>query len=339
MWRTLAKLIFIQAAAVCAGSLSAQVPFRAGIDLVPVYATATDRAGRLVTDLRSEEFEVFDNGKRQRLTTFSNDQQPFSIVILLDRSGSMADYFDVVRESAIEFVERLMPGDRVRIGSFSHEIRLSPDAFTSDRAELGRILREDLQDIGPSPVWIALDRSITALAKEPGRRVVLLFSDGHDDPPAGLGTITRFDDVLRRVRVADVMVYAVGIGSVTAQSRSRLWSPSLPLPGRPGQLFPRPRAPGQPQPRIGGNREKTEPDPRLKLLAGESGGGYFELGGRQNLRAVFSRVSDELHRQYWLGFRAVTLDDRLHQIKVKVKRPNVDVRARKSYVASTRRPS
>jgi VWFA-related protein len=321
-------------ATACAASLAAQTPFRAGIDLVPVHATVTDRNGRLVTDLRSEEFEVFDDGRKQRLTSFSNDLQPFSIVMMLDRSGSMADYFDAVRESAIEFVNRLLPGDRVRIGSLSHEVRISPPVPTGERGELLRILREDLQDIGPSPVWIALDRSITALAHERGRRVVLLFSDGHDDPPAGLGTITYFDDVLRRVRSNDVMVYAVGVRSAGRQTPNRLLSPGL-----QGQLFPRPRTPVLPKPRAGSRRENTEPDPRLRQLAVESGGGYFELGTGQDLRAVFARVSEELHRQYWLGFRAATLDDRLHRIKVKVKRPDVDVRARKSYVASARHAS
>lgn len=318
-------------------SVAAQTPFRGGTDLVSVYATVTDSNGRLVTNLRQDEFEIFDNGRKQPVSVFSNDLQPFSTVMMIDRSGSMADHFDVVRDAAMAFVDHLLPGDRVRIGSFSHEIRISPPMFTSDRADLVRILGEGMQDIGPSPVWIAIDRGMTALAPEPGRRVVLVFSDGHDDPPKGLGTITRFDDVLRRVRGNDVMIYAIGLVVVSSENPSRTWSPGLHVPRGPGPIFPKPRGPLAPKRSEGGKEKREEPDPGLRQLAGESGGGYFELTNGYNLGAVFTRVSDELHRQYWLGFRAPKLDDRLHRVDIKVKRPGVEVRARKSYVASVMR--
>src|SRR5688500_18706345 len=93
---------------------AAQQPpaFRAGADTVSVYATVVDRAGRLVPDLSKDDFEVFDNGKRQDITVFASDIQPITIVVMLDRSGSMEPNFRLVRDAAVQFIANLLPADR-----------------------------------------------------------------------------------------------------------------------------------------------------------------------------------------------------------------------------------
>ncbi|HEY6357872.1 MAG TPA: hypothetical protein VIX35_06485, partial [Vicinamibacterales bacterium] len=78
------------------------------------------------------------------------------------------------------------------------------------------------------------------------------------------------------------------------------------------------------------------PDPNLKRLADESGGRYFYLDAEQDLGSLFARIADELHRQYWLGFVPATLDGNVHKLEVKVMRPGLTVRARRSYVADSR---
>jgi len=312
--------------------------FRAGTDLVSVFATVTDDDGRLVTDLGREEFAVYDNGRKRPLTVFSNDLQPFSAVVMLDRSGSMADHFDVVRDGALEFVRHMLPADRLRIGSFSADILISPEGFTSDRVELERILHDDLQDLGPSPVWNAVDRSITALLPESGRRVVLLFSDGHDAPPRGLA-ITHYDDVARRARYDEIIVYAIGF---SAESTVTL-RPALP---GGGTRQPQPRGPAWPPGGAGPFKlpgltrtRVVDPDPDLRKLTEESGGGYFEMTSRTDLKSIFARVAEELHRQYWLGFTPASLDGRTHTLEVKVSRRHVKVQSRRSYVADAGRRS
>jgi VWFA-related protein len=329
-----ATLAAIAAVVIAAGPLAArqQAPFRGGADLVSVYLTATDPEGRLVTNLRADEVEVFDNGKKQPVEIFTGDIQPFSVVVMLDRSGSMVSHFDLVRDGAIEFVRQMLPADRARIGDFSNRIVIRPEAFTSDRDALIRVLTEDLQDVGPSPVWMAIDRAMTAALPEPGRRVVLVFSDGHDDPPRRVG-ITRLDDLLRRVRANDVMVYAIGfvVTSTQVQVQPRVRPGQIPPPRLPG--FPPPRGLPQPTRRVTVKEKREDPDPGLKALAVESGGGYFELDPTQNLAATFTRVAEELHRQYLVGFRPPKLDGKLHEIEVRVKRRGVAVRARKTYLA------
>jgi VWFA-related protein len=290
--------------------------------LVSLYVTATDRSGRLVTDLTRADFEVRDNGKVQPLSVFSNDVQPFSAVVMLDCSGSMADELDTVRQGASAFVSKLLPGDRARIGSFSREVRISPADFTGDHDALTRVLQSDLQGLGPSPVWTAVDRSITALLPLSGRRVVLLFSDGHDDPARGQ-IKTDVKDVMWRSQVDGIMVYAIGFateGSWPAPGRSIFQPGPGPFRGRPGPTS--------------STKSKTEPPDRsLRKLAEESGGGYFEMDDTHDLGATFSQVADELHRQYWLGFAPQKLDGKVHTIDVRVKRADVSVRARKTYVA------
>src|SRR5438045_2442271 len=112
--------------------LEAAQQYRSRVDLVSVYTTVTDRDGRLVLDLTKDDFEVRDNGKRQDVTYFSNDLQPITIVVMLDRSGSMEENFGLVREAAEHFIDKLMPADKARIGNFSGQILILPSEFTSD---------------------------------------------------------------------------------------------------------------------------------------------------------------------------------------------------------------
>src|SRR6478736_4794298 len=100
---------------------------------VAVYATVTDARGRLASDLTRDNFEVDDNGVRQELTVFSNDIQPITAILLLDRSGSMKPNLELEVRAAETFVHGMLVEDRLRIGHFGKDIVIEPDDFTSDR--------------------------------------------------------------------------------------------------------------------------------------------------------------------------------------------------------------
>ncbi|MEO6222357.1 MAG: VWA domain-containing protein [Vicinamibacterales bacterium] len=380
-----------------AGSLFArteqQPVFRAGVPTVSIYATVVDATGRLIPSLRQDDFEVFDNGKRQDLTVFANDVQPITLVMMLDRSQSMEQNFTLVRDAAEHFVTNLLPQDRVRIGSFSNRIQLDPQSFTSDKDELIRILRNNLQPPGPTPLWNATAVAMTALGREEGRRVVLLFTDGHDGPDfATRNTNVTLDQVRERAVAEAVMVYAIGLANPCESPKSALGPPTreepaqgrptsdsglraldsgqrrpgagrggVRLPGRsgggrgipqriprlPGRGVPIPRGPGRfgLPPRVGDNDRPVErsgrcsesrPDPDLKMLTNEGGGGYFELRGTDDLTRTFARIADELHHQYLLAYTVPAFDGRTHTIEVRAKQKNLTVRARKSYVAASK---
>ena len=110
-------------------SALAQQPFRGGADVVSIYATVVGEDGRLVTDLTEADFAVYDNGKKMPLAFFTRELQPFSVVVMLDRSGSMTDHHELVRDAGKAFVRAMLPADAARIGSFSDTIRISPADF------------------------------------------------------------------------------------------------------------------------------------------------------------------------------------------------------------------
>lgn len=294
-----------------ASSAEQQPTFKSGARTVAVYATVQDRDGRLIPDLAREQFEVRDNGKPQPITVFSNAVQPISVVMMLDRSGSMRGNFGLVQAAGEAFIRRLEPNDKARIGSFADKVQIDPEGFSSDQAQLLGILRTKLQAEGATPLWNAIDAAIDSLKEQDGRRVVLVFSDGADNPANFKFNNKSFMDIMRRAQQADVMVYAIGLAS--SQQR-----PSLGGGGGFG----------------GGFGQSSRPDPGLAAIADETGGGYFELNRAEDLASTFARVADELHRQYLIGFAPPALDGKMHKLQLRVNRPGAKVRARKEYFAA-----
>jgi Ca-activated chloride channel family protein len=204
---------------------------------------------------------------------------------------------DLVKRAAESFVIRLLPADRARLGSFDDVTRLMP-TFTSDRDDLIRYLHTEIRFGNGTRLWDAVDQAISALEQEQNRRVVLVLSDGDDTTSKSADA----GDVRERAQKSDVMIYGIGL--------------RVAFRGGPG-----------------GQMIQGRPDSGLKNVVEHTGGGYFELAPTAELGATFTRVADELHRQYVLGFAPKTLDGKVHQLDVRVKQPGMTVRARKTYLA------
>src|SRR5262245_5331171 len=136
-----ALIVSCLAALVMAQEPSPQQPqrgqvFRSGSRTVAVYVTVSDEQGRLVPNLAQDDFEIYDNGKKQTITLFENGTQPITLVMMLDRSGSMVGNFGLVRSAAEQFVGQLLPADKARIGSFANRIQVDPRDFTSSQHDL-----------------------------------------------------------------------------------------------------------------------------------------------------------------------------------------------------------
>jgi len=288
---------------------------------VAIYATVTDSQGRLATDLARDSFEVYDNGIKQDLTVFSNDIQPITGILLLDRSGSMKPNLDLEVRAAESFVHGMLVEDRLRIGNFGTEIVIEPDDFTSDKDALFKILRSDLQRTGPTPLWNAIDRAIDKLLLEKTRRVVVAMSDGVDEPVDFSGRAKSSKDVTKRAEDDDIMIYAVGVeGLAPFQQQGG-------MPGFGGGVMP---------PRGRNQDTMQKPDEGMAKIAAATGGGYFELSSLGDVIGKFDRVIDELHHQYALGFVPQKPDGKVHELTVKVTRPGYAVRARKHYLSPRR---
>ena len=298
---SLAHLLWVCSVFVCLvpGSVvRAQQPFRTGTRLVAIYATVIDSTGKLVTELPKDAFTVYDNGKAQPLAVFANDPQPITMTTMLDTSGSMTQNIGMLRTATMALVSYLKPDDRVRLGTFGGKITLSPD-FTNDGNALARFVWERLRPGGGTPLWDAVDIAMDSLEEKTGRRVVLVFTDGRDSQSR-----RSLKDDMRRAEQQEFMIYAIGCWGTEGG-------------GRPG-----------------GAPKLEPPDEGLREIAEQTGGGYTELRWTDDLNASFQRVAEELHSQYLLGFVPEKTDGKIHKLEVKLNRPGLTVRTRKSYVAT-----
>jgi VWFA-related protein len=344
-----------------ASLVASQLPsFRSASNTVSLFVTVTGPGGRLVKGLDAEDFAVYDNGVRQKLTMFASDPQPVSIVIMLDRSGSMEAHHKLVSEAVSTFVGHLGRRDRARIGSFADRIAIAPESFTNDVRELRRIVREELQQGEDTPLWNATAAALDALRTESGRRVVLLFTDGKDNPGEAIGPrdYVSLPELRVRIEAEETMVYGIGLAESCGPSSNRRGRPTVFRQGgsgprlppswpRPGTQMPVPprRPPAGPIPQppfVPGTPDESDPwcaasrpAPYVRELAEMGGGGYFELDSSARLEETFERIADELHQQYMLGFTPEAIDNTRHAIDVRVARPGHIARARRSYVAGS----
>jgi len=198
--------------------LARQQTFRADVNTVAVYATVTDRTGAIVAGLKQGDFEIEDNGRRRPITLFKADLQPITLALLLDRSPSLFGAAVRSQEAIIDFVGRLLPGDRATLGFFSHVVTLNPELS----GDAGTLVRR-LADAAPFPagtaLWDAIEAGRAAVSAEPERRVVLVVTDAADNCSA-----SDIDDVRDRIIANGVMVYGVGVrgreGLATSEMRA-----------------------------------------------------------------------------------------------------------------------
>ena len=320
MRRLLTSGTFVVCLLVVLGAAGRQQPvFRGAGDAVRVFATVTDRDGQLVTTLTRDDFEVRDEGKRQPITLFDNAPQRIRLIVLLDVSGSMEGNLPLLRAAAEQLFVRLRPDDVARLGTFGHEVIVSPSFFTRDPTDLLAALPRMIATDAPTPLWRAIDEALDAFGSATDERaVILVLSDGKDSGPTGWGQhFFSQGEIIDRARDDDVMVYGIGMRSRRARPRQ------LGLIG-PGSLQAMLMA--------------DLPDPGLALVARETGGGYTEIRFGQDLAAAFAQVADELHGQYLLGFAPPERDGKVHDISVRVAQRGLKVRARRSYVAPQARP-
>jgi Ca-activated chloride channel homolog len=291
----LAAALLVTAGAVGISAQPPQAPtFKSGTQIVSLFVTVADAQKRLVPDLTQGDFEILDNDKPQPIVYFDRSIHPINVVVMLDTSGSMTLTIDLLKRAAEQFLIRLLPDDKGRVGAFDDKIQMN-SRFTSDRDELVSSVK-DLDFGNSTRLWDAIGASLDELRSIEGRRVVLVFTDGDDtDSRTSLGS------VIERARADETMVYAIGLESSYSNGQRMV---------------------------------KSRPDRGLKRLAEETGGGYFELDKASDLAPTFTHVAYELHSQYVMGFTPTQLDNRVHKLTVKMKQPGMTARARRSYVAA-----
>jgi Ca-activated chloride channel family protein len=295
-WKPIAGAAALVAAMSMA--LIAQQPpgptFRSGTQIVSLFVTVADLQKRLVPGLAKEDFDVFDNEKPQPLVYFDNSIHPINVVVMLDTSGSMTLTIDLLKQAAEQFLLRLLPEDKARVGAFNDKIQINA-RWSNDRDQLITDVK-NLDYGNGTRLWDAVGASLDELKGIDGRKVVLVFTDGDDtESRISLG------NVVERARADEVMIYAIGLESNYFNGQRQV---------------------------------RTKPDSGLRKIADETGGGYFELTKASDLAPTFTKVAQELHSQYVIGFTPTQLDNKVHKLVVKMKQPGMTARARRSYLAA-----
>ena len=309
---------------------------RIDTNLVTVPVSVLDRGGRSVSDLRREQFKVFENGVEQNLAYFESTEKPFTVALLLDTSGSTFFHLWEIKEAAINFAKQLRPQDRILIVTFDNLVMLLTEA-TNDRNVVTQVVERNAITGFSTRLYDAIDLVIkTRLNKIEGRKAIVLFTDGVDTASYQ----ATYQSTLHEVEELDALIYPIQYDTtdfVDAQTRTNttivtttIRSRHFPTLSSSQEIYGTPKASG---PGTSTDDYKLA-DQFLHQLATKTGGQLYEANDRTQLSDAFSRIAEELRHQYSLGYYPQTTPQsgERREIKVKVDRPELAVRARDSYV-------
>lgn len=311
---------------------------RVNTALVTVPVSVMDRSGKYIPDLSREDFHIFEEGVEQRVSYFATVDQPFTVALVIDTSGSTDYRLEDIQSAAIAFVNQLKPEDRIMVVSFDDQINVLTRP-TNDRNELIRAIRRTRTG-GGTRLYDAVDQVIKKHLKGiSGRKAIVLFTDGVDTTSRQAS----YDSTLRLAEELDALIYPVAY-----DTRNNRGGPQqIPLPGGRGGVilgipFPRSPIPGT----GGGGGGSTPADnqrARMYLfeLARRTGGRLYNGGSMLGISQAFAQVAEELRRQYSLGYypKHGGQAGQRRQLKVRVNQPNLVVVARDSYIYSPKSDS
>lgn len=305
-------------------------------NLVTTPVSVLDRNGRFIPGLKKKDFKIYDNGVLQDITYFQSEEQPFTVILMIDISPSTKYKIDEIHFAAVTFVNQLRPTDKVLVVAFDQRVRLLTEEATADKAKIFAAIYKATFGSGTSlyeAVSIVTDLD---LIKVSGRKAVVLFTDGVDTTSRQAS----FESTVANVQEVDALIYPIryntqqngGVISTTTGSPTQLPKDIADLMAARGIAI---------DPRIfqGGARgssaaEYAKGRQFLEKLAESSGGRIFEADDIKNLEAAFSGVAEELRRQYSIGYYPENPGQpgERRSVKIKVSRPNTIVRAKNGYL-------
>ena len=297
---------------------------RVPTDLITVPVRITSRNGKSVPNVRREEFKIFENGVEQQLAYFSNDEQPFTVVLLLDMSYSSVFRLEDIQLAARIFVAKLREHDRVMVVSFDEKPHVLCEA-TNDRRILGLAIGGASIASGTS-LYDTLDMLLSEKMQSiSGRRAIVLLSDGVDTS----STAATAQTVEKRFGAEDVIVYPIVYDTFEDVQKSRRKNAEIRYDDNDHPYI-------VPAPQKKGEREQDYEEARefLKTVSDQTGGSVYRVSSTTNLNDAFAKIADELRRVYSLGYYPA--EDRksgaTYDIKVRVYRPDLKITARNRYL-------
>lgn len=307
-------------------------------ELVTIPVKVLDRNGRFVGGLTKENFSVLEDNAAQEIAYFSNEQQPFTVALVLDMSYSAKFKAEEIQAAAISFINQLRPADRVMIVSFDEEIFVNCEP-TNDRRRILAAIKATKINFGTS-LYDAMSLVMDRMKKIDGRKAIVLFSDGVDTTSRRSADLTN----LREATELDSLIYPIQYDTyyeVQAMKNQGVVVPPSrnPKPGG-GQKSPLPfplptntGGIGTMEAKGTTRAEYDRADEYLNDLATRTGGRLYPASTTANLNSAFSRIASELREYYSLGIypKEDATPGSKHKIKVKVDRTGVVVKARDNY--------
>ena len=287
------------------GGVGAQPPdqapsFRAGVDVVSLNVTVTDRAGRFVMDLEQASFQVYEDGVQQEINFFTKTQLPIALALLIDTSASMDEKMSTAQEAAIGFAHRLRPEDLAEIVDFDSRVNIL-QPFTNDVEQLERAIQRTAAG-GSTSLYNAIYIALRELARAPlrqadlRREAIIVLSDGEDT-----SSLVSFEEVLELAKRSNTAIFSIGLQSDESRSRTGF----------------------------------READFVLRQLAQETGGRAFFPERIEQLPEIYQQISDELSSQYSVGYISANpiRNGRWRRVIVRVDRDAVSARTKQGYYA------
>ena len=291
---------------------------RVSTSLITVPAEVLDRNGRYLGNLSRNDFRIFENGVEQDLAYFASVEQPFTVALLLDVSGSTQSQLSAIRTAANTFIKGLRPNDRLLLVSFDGKINVLTEAVTLTDLRKKKLRLDAVNDgtLLYDTVGFVLNERLAGI---PGRKAIVLMTDGVD----GGSKKASLRQNLRDAEESNVVIYTVQYNT---------------LPQLPERLsfIPNPKAREHMRAKL--TKEYAVGSKYLQFLAEKTGGRIYTAETLSDVPHAFSAITDELGRQYSLGYypKGQAQPGERRDIRVKTRTPNLIVRARESYVASAK---
>ena len=287
---------------------------RVSTSLITVPAVVMDHNGRYIPNLKKEDFRIYEDGVEQSVAYFASVERPFTVALMLDVSGSTQAQLTQIREAANTFVSRLRSNDRMMAITFDGQIHVLTEAEDVSTIRRSKLHIPAVTD--GTVLYDAVAFALKRMAQIPGRKAIVLMTDGVDQ-----NSIASLKSTLNDVGEQDVLIYTVQYNTLPQ------------LPQRLSQIKNE-KARRKIQERL--MKGYAVSGPYLRSLAEKTGGRFYRADDLSDVGPAFEAITSELGVQYSLGYypKQNSGAGAERGIKVRVRYPNLVVRARDSYTTS-----
>jgi Ca-activated chloride channel homolog len=304
---------------------------RVDTSLVLLNVGVADRRGRPVIDLARNDFSVYEDGVKQSIVSFEPVTSPFSLVLLLDMSGSTLNFRPILKQSALRFLDALGPEDRVSVIAFSNDKVSTLSDFSTDRRKAAFAIAELAKGQGKTNLYPALRYSLAKLAREGQRRkAVVVLTDGVDTELRALDSRTSAAAQTAEEAVSAVKPDESAPLRTVLDAADRLGVTVYPLAlptGDPKKLLP--FTPQQ-------SAIYAAARARIQTLADRTGGRLHQINRLEDMGRIYAEVAAEMRTLYSITYQSANArarDGGWRSITVEVARPELLARTRPGYYA------